>query len=189
MAKNETRVDELDTLLGGGNGDDLEGFDGVNLDEVGGVAAPNPEDEINLESLDLSNVIEKDFRPLTEGQEYNSVIVGAKGGRSGAGNLQVIFTHQVIDCLETDSEGRSLDGVTVDDYAGVDPQQPQQHWKIKVYGKLCGKLNANGTLTTNKPRAFLGDKMRFQAKIDAEYNPAEPRNKIGRVCAYKPPVD
>jgi hypothetical protein len=189
VAKNTAAVvDELEEMLK--EGDPTDELDAA-LEEMG-EGPPSAEDQIDLGALDLSNVVEKDFRLLDETKEYNLEIAAAVGGRSGAQNLQVTFTYRVIDCgpEDVDPEGRSLDGVTVDDYAGVDPKQPQMHWKIKLIGKLCGLYDQKtGRLTTTNPKEFIGKRMRFQPKIDREYNPAEPRNKVGRLCAYKPPTE
>ena len=170
-------VDDLDAMLGG----DIEGEE---FGDLANMTAPPvaAEVEIDLGALDLSSAVEKDFRPLNEGHWYEAEIVGAVGGRSSAGNLQIVFTLMVVDCEETDEGGVSFDGVTVDDYAGVDPAKPANHWKIKGYARCCGYLNDNGTLKTSKAKDFIGKRIKFLAKIDREYNPAEPRNKVGKVA-------
>ena len=196
MAKTETvspqSADELDNLLGSngidGTGDPLDELDAA-LDNLEATRAPSVDETIDLGLLDLSQVVEKDFRPLTHDNEYNYEIVAAKGAKSSAGNLQIVLTLKVIDTDEVDSEGRSLNGVTLDDYPGVDPKQPQMHWKIKLYGKHTGHLLPNGTLDIKKPAELVGGRGRFVAQIDREYNPAEPRNKVGRLLPYKPPTE
>lgn len=179
---NKTKADELDEQLGG------EGFeDEVDIELDGDIAAEGPSNApFVLDDLDLNGVVELDFRPLRDGNYYDFEIVAAEGGRSGAGNKQVTFTLMVVDTDEVDGEGASLNGVTINDYAGVDPRKPNMHWKIKAYAKYTGQLNENGTLKSKDPKSFIGGRLRAQVKIDVDYNPEEPRNKIARIAPSIP---
>lgn len=126
--------------------------------------------EVNLQNLDLNGVVEMDFRLLGDGEWYDAVIASCTPGRSNAGNLQLTFVFQVDD--ESD-----LNGVTVMEWAVVDPRQPKALWKIKKIAKRVGLLSDNGLMLTNNPADFVGRRLRFQNRVDREYNPQEPRNK------------
>lgn len=164
-------ADELSALLGeGGSGGEGENLDKV-LDALATETAVHDTVEVDLSTLDLSNVVEIDFRPLPNGEWFDADIVKAQGGKSSAGNIQVEFCYMVV------SENPAHNGVTVFDQAGVDPRMPKGHWKIKKVGKRVGLLGANDQLLTKNPADFLGRRIRFKNFVDTEFDPSNHRNK------------
>lgn len=169
-------ADDLDAALDAGGYGELDAA----LDELNTGTSDSDEEAIDLCGLDLASVLEMDYRPLADREWYDCEIVRAKGGRSGAGNLQVTFIYQV--CGEgVDAEGMDAEGVTMKDYAGVDPRKPDNHWKIKKVAKRVGLLGPNDQLMTSNLSDFIGRRLRVQVKIDTEYNPEMPQNKVADI--------
>jgi hypothetical protein len=162
-------ADELDGL------DDLDELDAA-ADELTNETAHTEEVEVNLAALDLAGVIESDFRLLVNGCWYDAECVKAVGSYSAAGNLQTEITWMVTG-EGVDGDGQPAEGVTITDYAGVDPRQPKQHWKIKKIAKRVGLLGANDQLATKHLTDFLGRRARLQVQIDTGYD-ANGRNKV-----------
>ncbi len=158
-------ADEIDVILG------AEDLDAV-LNQLPS-AAGEEEEVFNLQELELSGVVEMDFRLLTNGAWYDAVIASAKQSRSSAGNKMLEFIFLVEDGAES-----TATGVTVTEYAICDSRQPKALWKIKKIARQVGLLSDNGLMLTSNAKDFIGRRIKFQNKVDSEYNPNQPRNKV-----------
>lgn len=164
-AANPSVSDEIDSALGGSG--ELDGA----LDEaLAGAGAPPQEASWDLDECEISKSVLRVFRPITNGwRDYE--IVEAEPGFSKAGNRQIVFLFK---CLADDE----ANGVTVEDYAVVDPKSPKAHFKIKMVAKAVGLLAENGTIKPGTKAAnFLGLKLAIYTKLDTEYDADNPRAK------------
>lgn len=167
MAKEKSPVvvadtNELDELLkptNSGAGGDNE-IDAA-LASMGGGAAPDFDAEIDLGSLDLSGCLDLDYRLLIDGAKYSAYIGQSKGNRrNGSLCIDMVFIVDHEGAL--DAEGLPANGVTINDYPGVDPKQPQRHFRIKGIAAACGLAvrNAKGEVIGVHPAAkapaFIG---------------------------------